>query len=247
MSKSPSRPFEVRKIEHKRAKAFVERWHYSKKYPTGWNVAFGAYVDGELYAVANYGHGANMDGGKALAQQTGFDDISADNLLNLTRLCRKGEKGEADIAMTRFLSLCHRALAEDGFKYVVSYADPAEGGASAVVAVSSKPWSCGFIYAAANFKYLGKTDQLWHVVNRDGNIVHRRVAYRFKNRHNAKLTNAPLLPGLINGRGEMTMKEARELLGLTPIRTPSKERWFLVLPRRLKREKSRLIPDQNHA
>jgi len=43
-------------------------WHYSGKCPTGHNVFYGAFIGEQLYAVANYGAGANMDGGRSLAK-----------------------------------------------------------------------------------------------------------------------------------------------------------------------------------
>ena len=43
-----------------------------RKCPTGQNIFFGPFVNEQLYAVANYGIGANMDGGKSLAAMTGL-------------------------------------------------------------------------------------------------------------------------------------------------------------------------------
>ena len=48
----------VARIEHVTAKPFIEKWHYSRSCPTGQNWFFGAFVNGELYAVADYGIGA---------------------------------------------------------------------------------------------------------------------------------------------------------------------------------------------
>jgi hypothetical protein len=98
--------FEVREIEHRIAKPFIVEWHYSRKCPTGRNIFFGAFIprsdlgpggDG-LYAVAGYGPGINADGGASLAKLTGRP-VTRENYVELTRLCRKGAKHEARIAM----------------------------------------------------------------------------------------------------------------------------------------------------
>ena len=69
----------------------------------------------------------------------------------------------------------------------------------------------GGIYKAANFIYAGKTKAEWHCVSSDGEFVHRRVAYRHARRHG------------------ITIAEARQVLDLTPTKTPQKTRWVLPL------------------
>lgn len=110
--------FRCERIEHKVAKPFIVAHHYSKNCPTGLNVFFGAFLDdGTLYAVADYGMGANMDKGASLARLTGcpvrFQTITPEwldaphkhmdlsglkagplNCLELKRLCRLGEDGD---------------------------------------------------------------------------------------------------------------------------------------------------------
>lgn len=151
--------FQVQPIEHQVAKSFVEQWHYSKKLPSGLNICFGAFLNGELYAVADYGAGSNMDKGAALARRTGlpvrFQDVTQEwlakphkymntdglvvgalNCLELKRLCRQGEKGAAKIPLTQFLSICHRTLRRDRhIRFIVSYSDPGE-----LRAVPVEPW-----------------------------------------------------------------------------------------------------------
>jgi hypothetical protein len=84
-----------------------------RKCPTGQIIFFGAFVNEQLYAVANYGIGANMDGGKSLAAMTGLP-VTRDNHITLKHLCRIGAKGRAEIAMTAFLARCHRELKASG-------------------------------------------------------------------------------------------------------------------------------------
>jgi len=210
------RAFSVERIPHELAKQFIEQWHYSKNCPTGQNYFFGAFIGSELYAVADYGVGANMDGGKSLAGMTGLP-VTRRNHVTLKRLCRKGAKGEARIAMTRFLSLCHKLLKhENGVRFIVSYADPTENGTITPVPRTT-PWQCGGIYAAANFRYLGKVPPERHFKDRTGVFVHRRVPYRLMKRRKAA------------GAIHTTMPQAQKELGLTPWTMQPKERWFIDL------------------
>jgi len=209
------RAFAVERLPHEVAKPFIERWHYSRNCPTGQNHFFGAFIGSELYAVVDYGVGANMDGGASLAKMTGLP-VTRSNHVTLKRLCRKGEKGQALIAMTRFLSLCHKRLKqENGVRFVVSYADPSENG-TIIPEPRSTPWQCGGIYAAANFRYLGKVPAERHFKDRKGKFVHRRVPYRLMKRRIASGTH-------------MTMPQAQQELGLTAWVMQPKERWFLDL------------------
>ena len=67
----------------------------------------------------------------------------------------------------------------------------------------------GGIYKAANFTSLGKTNAETHAVDKDGNIRHRRFYFRYARRKN------------------ISVKQAREELGLGLIKTVPKDRWFI--------------------
>ena len=258
--------FEVRPIEHGDAKLFIEHWHYSQKLPSGFNLFFGAFLDDELYAVADYGAGSNMDKGAKLARLTGlpvrFQEVTRKwldaphknmdlnglivgprNCLELKRLCRQGAKGAAKIPLTRFLAICHRILKrEHGVQFIVSYSDPGE-----LKAIPIEPWddpspyrsrdglwhivppkpapdpetgivkqATGHIYRAANFQYLGLTAPETHTVETaTGKIFHRRIAYKEMKR--------------LGQTGKAALEAIRAKHGRVPIKTPPKERWFIVL------------------
>jgi hypothetical protein len=205
----------VERIGHSDAKPFIEKWHYSRNCPTGKNYFFGCFVGGELYAVADYGTGANMDGGASLARMTGLP-VTPKNYVTLKRLCRKGEKGKSAVPLTAFLARCHRILKRELLiRFVVSYADPSENGTTKPVPRTT-PWQAGGIYAAANFKYLGKVPPERHFKDRRGKFVHRRVPYRLMKRTIAR-------------GSKMTMPEAQDEMGLKPWVMMPKERWFLDL------------------
>jgi hypothetical protein len=157
----------VARLDTDTARAFVELWHYSGVLPTGRNVCFGWFLDGQLYAVACYGHGINHGQPQYLAKVTG-KDVTSGNLIELRRLCRV-EPPRDDAPLTRFLAICHRILRRDhGIRFVVSFSDPAHG-------------HNGGIYKASNFEHLGKTDGERHVIDGKGRLRSRRMV-----RHHAK-------------------------------------------------------------
>ena len=80
----------------------------------------------------------------------------------------------------------------------------------------------GGIYKAANFTYLGKTNSERHLIDTDGTLVHRRRVLRYMERHT------------------LNAASARRQLGLTIIKTMSKERWFLALNREARRAKEQM-------
>jgi len=185
-----------RQIEREIAVPFIEQWHYSHCVPTGKNVFFGWYTDDSLYAVADYGIGVNCYQAQYLATRTGHD-VTPSNLLELKRLCRVEPKQE-NMPLTRFLKICHKRLKNDGIQFIIAFSDPERG-------------HNGGIYKAANFTYLGKTNAERHVVDKDGQQVHRRRVLRYMERHT------------------INPASARRQLGLTMQKTLPKDRWFLAL------------------
>ncbi len=181
------------------ARAFIELWHYAGALPTGKNITFGWFVTGELYAVACYGNGGNMDGGKFLAKLTGFP-VTRTNLVELRRLCRS-EPPRPDYPLSQFIAACHRLLKRDhGKRFVVSYSDPAHG-------------HNGGIYKASNFRHLGRTGDGYHTADRKGQIVHRRRAYRLAKREGISTAAARKRLGL---KVQRTMGRDRWLLDIGP-------------------------------
>lgn len=186
----------IEEIEHAAARSFIERWHYSECVPTGRNIFFGWFIDGCLYAVADYGIGVNPYQHSFLARITG-EDVTKANLLELKRLCRTEPRRDG-YPLTAFLSKCHGILKRMGYGYVVSFSDPNYG-------------HNGGIYKAANFRHLGQTNPEYHIVDADGNPRHRRYPYRYARRKG------------------ISIKEAREELGLSRVRTVPKDRWLFEL------------------
>lgn len=69
----------------------------------------------------------------------------------------------------------------------------------------------GGIYKASNFRHMGKTNPERHAVDAEGNIKHRRFYYRYARR---------------NG---LTMKQARDELGLKVLKMEPKDRWLIYI------------------
>jgi hypothetical protein len=155
-------------IDTDTARAFIELWHYSGTLPTGRNICFGWFVQGQLYAVACYGHGINHGQPQYLAKVTG-KDVTSGNLIELRRLCRS-EPTRDGYPLSRFIAICHRLLKRDhGVRFVVTFSDPAHG-------------HDGGIYRASNFEHLGKTrNEEAHVIDGNGRLRSRRMV-----RHHAK-------------------------------------------------------------
>jgi len=192
---------EIERIGHKEAKMFIERWHYSKKCPTGKNIFFAWYSNGGLfdrgvYAIADYGIGVNPYQAQSLSKLSGFK-VEKDTLLELKRLCRIEPKNP-ELNLTQFLSGCHKILRTEGFRFIVSFSDPTFN-------------HNGGIYKAANFTHLGKTNAETHCIDQDGTVRHRRYYFRYARRK------------------AISVAEARRELGLRLVKTLPKDRWFLPL------------------
>jgi len=193
----------IRKVPAPLAAAFIEKWHYSARCPTGKNIFFGWFVPGDgdlfgetLYAVADYGIGVNPYQAKFLSNTTGHD-VENGVLLELKRLCRIEPKNEG-LPLTSFISKCHKKLKKEGYRFIVSFSDPTYG-------------HDGGIYRAANFKNIGKTNAETHAVEEDGTVRHRRLYFRYARRNGVDVATA------------------RKELGLTLVKTAPKDRWLICL------------------
>jgi hypothetical protein len=207
----------VQEIPLTTARPFIENWHYSRKVPTGKNVFFGWYVGDSLYAVADYGIGVNPFLHEFLTKIT-QKPVTQSNLFELKRLCRM-DPSDPRYPLTKFLSICHKNLRRDhAIRFIVSFSDPEY---NRFRDQKDVPYCSGGIYKAANFEYLGQTNAEMHVIDKQGIRHHRKYAYRYMQRQHAK-------------GNPITLDEARQALGVVPIKTAPKDRWFLDLgePRR---------------
>jgi hypothetical protein len=214
---------QVQEIDFRTAKAFIETHHYSHVMPRGRSRCFGYFIDGGLFAVANYGVGVNMVGEDFLAKATGLP-VTADNLFELKRLCRLGDARQAEVGkwdvqnkhpLSQFLSACHKILrySMPPVIFVVSFSDPEHS-------------HLGGIYKASNFISFGSTRCETHYKGRGGEFIHRRIPYRRMQKYNISKA-IELLPAMMekeceairiqSGKPKATMeikhRAAKKILG----------------------------------
>tara|TARA_Y100000310_G_scaffold123300_1_gene122076 strand:+ start:78 stop:650 length:573 start_codon:yes stop_codon:yes gene_type:complete len=173
---------EITEVSLQLARPFIEQWHYSGKTPTGKNIFWG-WIDNMdcIYSIADYGIGVNPYQAEFLAREMN-QPVTKDNLIELKRLCRREPRVE-EWPLSSFLSKCHKQLSNLGFRYVVSFSDPAHG-------------HNGGIYKASSFDHLGQTQAEWHLEDVDGGFHHRRYAYRYAQRKGVTLAEARKILGL---------------------------------------------------
>ena len=176
------------------ARQIVEKWHYSKRLPTGKNICFGWMLGGEMYAACVYGIGVNPYQAAYLRKITKWDFLDS-QMIELKR-CVRVEPKRDGLPLTRLISLCNRWLRQNGYKVVVAFSDPEQGHE-------------GGLYRAGNWTYLGLTNAEWHLMDKDGNMRHRRFAFRYARR---------------NG---LTVSEARTALGCSRVLTKPKHRFAI--------------------
>lgn len=170
---TPALHWRIIPVSHKTAKGWVEKWHYSRRIPTGKNYLFGLFCDEELYAVAVYGIGVNPFQARYL---------KAENVMELKRLARAEPR--RDYPMSRFVALTTRMLRKEvGFDCLVSFSDPEEGHE-------------GTLYRACGFQLHGETNAEWHLIDSQGIKRHRRFAYRHARRAGITMAEARKALGL---------------------------------------------------
>jgi hypothetical protein len=178
--------FRIREISHKLAKEWVETWHYSKRMPTGKNLCYGLFVNGSLYAVIVYGIGVNPYQASSLGVKS---------VLEIKRMCRSEPR--LAYPLSRFIAISLRfVLKIFPAECIVAFADPQHGHE-------------GTVYKASGFTRHGLTNAEWHLVGPDGEVRHRRFAFRHARR---------------NG---ISLDESRKALGLERVKTVPKIRWVL--------------------
>jgi hypothetical protein len=196
--------FFVEKINHVTAKRWIEKWHYSKKIPTGKNVSFGLYrkywqiwrglprKEIDLYATITYGIGVNP-------YQAGF--LGVEKVVEIKRMCRSEPRFD-EFPLSKLISISLKMLLKEGsFDCVVAFADPEQGHE-------------GIVYKASGFQLHGMTNPEWHLEDKDGLRFHRRVAYRHARRNGCSIG------------------ESRAILGFKRAKTLPKYRWIRVLKTR---------------
>lgn len=152
--------FHIDPIGHKTAKAFIEKWHYSHRMPTGKNIIYGLNTEKGLYAVIVYGIGVNPYQAKFLG---------VERVIEIKRMARTEPR--LPYPLSRFIAITSRMVGKE-FPYdcIVAFADPEHGHE-------------GTVYKASGFTLHGTTNAEWHLVDAFGEVRHRRYAFRHARRN----------------------------------------------------------------
>jgi hypothetical protein len=152
--------FVIRKITNKTAEQWVTRWHYSRRMPTGKNICYGLYANGQLYAVIVYGIGVNPYQAKFLGVK---------QVLEIKRMCRS--EPALPYPLSRFIALTAKMVAKEyAHDCLIAFADPDHGHE-------------GTVYKASGFRMHGMTNAEWHLEDEHGEKRHRRYAFRYARRN----------------------------------------------------------------
>lgn len=173
---TPTSPlhFHIDRIGHQTAKLWVEKWHYSRRIPTGQNISYGLYANGELYAVIVYGVGVNPYQAKFLG---------VESVIEIKRMCRREPRLDF-YPLSRFIALTSKMVRRVlPYDCIVAFADPEHGHE-------------GTVYRASGFRLHGTTNAEWHVEDGDGNRRHRRLAFRHSRREHCTVAESRSILGL---------------------------------------------------
>lgn len=159
--------FHIAAIGHKTAKAFIEKWHYSHRMPTGKNLLYGLHTEIGLYAVIVYGIGVNPYQAKFLG---------VNKVVEIKRMARTEPR--LSYPLSRFIAITARMVAKQ-FPYdcIVAFADPEHGHE-------------GTVYKASGFVLHGMTNAEWHLMEASGEVRHRRYAFRHARRNGCSVAES---------------------------------------------------------
>lgn len=164
------RLYEVAPIGEAEAKDFVLRHHYSASYPAA-RRRFGMFRRGTLVGVAVFSHSMNQ---KTLINAFGG---AAEESLELGRFVLHDEvefNGESFM-----LGFCRRSLRREGFRGIVTFADPnPRTTLDGQVILSGH---IGKIYSSVGSIYTGLTDPSHLYLLPDGTVFSRRAISKIRN------------------------------------------------------------------
>jgi hypothetical protein len=169
--------FRVAVVTPATARAVIVRHHYSKAWPTGNFVSFGAFLGGKMCGVATFGHPANQHNWKTVKACKAPRDMA-----ELTRLWIAD--WAPPFVESRTIAACLRILRRDKVcKVALSYADPSQG-------------HFGTVYQASNWVFAGQSAPSQQLRFSDGTLMHKIAALdRFGTDRADRLKNVD--PGVV--------------------------------------------------
>ena len=157
-------------IPAKIANSFVKKWHYSGKVVPNSQLHFGAFLDGKLHGVMQYGPSINKKGTIKIVEGTGWNEFLELNRMAFDDYLPRNSE-------SRCISISFKLISKNApqIKWVVSFADATQCGD-------------GAIYRASGFKLVGITDNTALRVNPEtGEAMHviqahhRKMSKEFRN------------------------------------------------------------------
>ncbi len=140
------------------ARGIIVKHHYSRAWPTGNFISFGAFIGGKLCGVVTFGHPANMQNWRSVKSLKGPRDMA-----ELTRLWIAD--WAPPFVESRAIAACLRILRRDKVcKVALSYADPSQG-------------HIGTVYQASNWIFVGQSSPSQQLRFSDGMLMHKRAAF----------------------------------------------------------------------
>lgn len=185
----PPLHFHVEAVPARVARMHVEQWHYSRRMPTGKNLCYGLFADGQLYAVIVYGIGVNP-------YQARF--LGVHSVLEIKRMCRSEPRIDV-FPLSRFISVSHR-MCRKVFPHdcLIAFADPEHGHE-------------GTVYRASGFTHHGMTNAEWHVLDGSGFVRHRRYAFRHARRNGISIKESRKILGLTRVQSKPKHRYVRQV------------------------------------
>jgi hypothetical protein len=176
------RLYEVAPIGEAEAKDFVLRHHYSASYPAA-RRRFGLFRGGRIVGAAVFSHSMNQ---RTLVNAFGG---AAEESLELGRLVLLDDvefNGE-----TYLIGYCRRSLRREGFRGIVTFADP--NPRTSIDGQLILSGHIGVIYAASQAIYTGLTEPSSIYLLPDGKVLSKRAISKIRNRESGHEYAAQIL------------------------------------------------------
>lgn len=153
---------EVRTIQPALANSFIKRNHYSGKTVPNSQVHFGAFLNGRLHGVLQFGPSINKKGTINLVPGTAWNEFIELNRMAFDEALPRNSE-------SRVIAICLRLLkkAAPHLKWVISFADATQCGT-------------GTIYRASGFKLVGWAKNTALKQRPDGSLIHIIQAHHLK-------------------------------------------------------------------
>lgn len=178
------------------ANDFIKRYHYSGKVVPNSNLHFGAFLDGSLHGVMQYGPSINKKGTMNLVKDTGWNEFIELNRMAFDEYLPRNSE-------SRCIAISIKLIKKNAphIRWIISFADAAQCGD-------------GTIYRASGFKLVGitentalrkhpETGEVMHVIQ----AHHKKMSKEFRQEWEPVAGNQLKYVYLIDRECELTVPE----------------------------------------